>query len=435
MCCLFTHAQNTQDTIRVIRYTDLPLLMSEQLDTAYTFAIVDPSTNRPGARTTIGQIASIAGGNSIDSVQFDALTDTLSLFTKGGVFKTSISSDLNPVAKTFNMTQVDTVFIDGSESTFLYYFLDNIENEEYLDLINEAETKEGTILFLELENFDSGDSIRLLNSNFKSSAGSTFDYFNSTRPRILQFIYSKKRSGFILVTPDEANYRIGAFSGPAAPEKSVFLNLRANNFAVFTVTNQSFSNDTILVNFNNNNGSTSFWQQFSSYRVLLSCNRSDGNDCIWEFLPNQVVDQNNTPITSFRAKRFEAIHLMLRGGLFANRLKITESYSTIDRVISSDPPSSPPLFSDQIYIDSSTTEENFNVYLAVDKEGDGFQTDDWILISQSPLTGSGAPAVPPRFNGDRYFDVANNRWYMGFDNENGNGTGDGLDIQDWVQLN
>lgn len=30
----------------------------------------------------------------------------------------------------------------------------------------------------------------------------------------------------------------------------------------------------------------------------------------------------------------------------------------------------------------------------------------------TPLSGSGAPAVAPRYNGDRYFDYTNSKWYM-----------------------
>jgi hypothetical protein len=52
-----------------------------------------------------------------------------------------------------------------------------------------------------------------------------------------------------------------------------------------------------------------------------------------------------------------------------------------------------------------------------------------------PLNGSGAPSVAPRFNGDSYFDYTNSKWYRAFDNEDGDGTGDGLDSDDWVILN
>jgi len=53
----------------------------------------------------------------------------------------------------------------------------------------------------------------------------------------------------------------------------------------------------------------------------------------------------------------------------------------------------------------------------------------------TPLSGSGAPVVNPRFNGDKYFDYTNNKWYMAWDNEDGDGTGDGLDADDWIMLN
>jgi hypothetical protein len=51
------------------------------------------------------------------------------------------------------------------------------------------------------------------------------------------------------------------------------------------------------------------------------------------------------------------------------------------------------------------------------------------------LSGSGVPSATPRFNGDRYFDYTNSIWYSAWDNENLDGTGDGLDADDWVALN
>ena len=33
------------------------------------------------------------------------------------------------------------------------------------------------------------------------------------------------------------------------------------------------------------------------------------------------------------------------------------------------------------------------------------------------------------------FDYTNSKWYKAFDNEDGDGTGDGLDSDDWVILN
>ena len=53
----------------------------------------------------------------------------------------------------------------------------------------------------------------------------------------------------------------------------------------------------------------------------------------------------------------------------------------------------------------------------------------------NPLSGSGSPGVAPRWNGDRYFDYTNSKWYSAWDNENGDGTGDGLDSDDWIILN
>jgi hypothetical protein len=64
------------------------------------------------------------------------------------------------------------------------------------------------------------------------------------------------------------------------------------------------------------------------------------------------------------------------------------------------------------------------------------QTDgsgQWIPLV--PQAGAGSPTVAPRYNGDRYFDVTSSKWYFGWDNENGNGTGDGYDTDDWVILN
>jgi hypothetical protein len=61
--------------------------------------------------------------------------------------------------------------------------------------------------------------------------------------------------------------------------------------------------------------------------------------------------------------------------------------------------------------------------------GDG----NW--MSLEPLSGSGIPTIAPRMNGDRYFDFTNNNWYQAYDNENGDGTGDGFDADDWIKLN
>ena len=58
-----------------------------------------------------------------------------------------------------------------------------------------------------------------------------------------------------------------------------------------------------------------------------------------------------------------------------------------------------------------------------------------IELSPVAQSGSGAPAVAPRFNGDRYFDYTNSKWYSSWDNEDGDGTGDGLDADDWIILN
>ena len=60
---------------------------------------------------------------------------------------------------------------------------------------------------------------------------------------------------------------------------------------------------------------------------------------------------------------------------------------------------------------------------------------DGDLVDYSTLSGSGVPSVTPRFNGDTYFDYTNSKWYKAFDNEDGDGTGDGLDSDDWVILN
>ena len=57
------------------------------------------------------------------------------------------------------------------------------------------------------------------------------------------------------------------------------------------------------------------------------------------------------------------------------------------------------------------------------------------LSDLTPLSGSGAPGVAPRWNGDRYFDYTNSKWYSSWDNEDGDGTGDGLDADDWIILN
>jgi hypothetical protein len=69
----------------------------------------------------------------------------------------------------------------------------------------------------------------------------------------------------------------------------------------------------------------------------------------------------------------------------------------------------------------------------VSQDGTRAGTNGW--ISLQPLNGSGAPAIAPRFNGDSYFDYTNSNWYRAFDNENGDGTGDGLDADDWILLN
>ncbi len=58
-----------------------------------------------------------------------------------------------------------------------------------------------------------------------------------------------------------------------------------------------------------------------------------------------------------------------------------------------------------------------------------------VELSPVAQSGSGAPAVAPRFNGDRYFDYTNSKWYSAWDNENVDGTGDGLDTDDWIILN
>lgn len=70
--------------------------------------------------------------------------------------------------------------------------------------------------------------------------------------------------------------------------------------------------------------------------------------------------------------------------------------------------------------------------------GDGTNFVDSAIQAEdlpSPLSGSGAPSVSPRRNGDTYFDYTNSKWYKAFDNENGDGTGDGLDADDWLILN
>lgn len=60
-------------------------------------------------------------------------------------------------------------------------------------------------------------------------------------------------------------------------------------------------------------------------------------------------------------------------------------------------------------------------------------TNDIYILE--PLSGSGPPVIAPRANGDTYFDFLNNKWYKAWDNELNNGSGDGLDIDDWIILN